>query len=610
MLYNIKKFSVKIFLLICVFVVFPLIGVSIYITRSMEKFLQNQMTDNVFQNISRNERNIYDNLQKLAYFSNGIIVDEELQDKLGSRESSQYENAKYFQTLLDRIAYNTSDRILEETKVILFDNYGHCYSNWGLNYQDYFFLLKEDWVQEAESADGHIIWSMFNPAYIVEDGEDEQYISLARTIPEINGIGKQIGTLIMSINRSAFKDLVTEYTYEGDKIFVCLEDGKVLMTNDSLEFVTDDDIREIFAKTENGKKGKIKERLNSEEYLVSYYTLRKPWQFNGEDMKILYFTNYQDIQEQISGIVRKLQIVIVVAFVLILWILFAASRWLVSPIGVLTKKMDSYTIEEEIRGIDILRKDEIGSLNRAFVRMSDKLNEAFRRLKAEQEIQERYRYESLRAQINPHFLFNTLTSIRWMAVIRGADNIVESIDALANLLRYSFGRDREQAYIKEELENIKNYVYIQNLRYGDHVSLDIDVDEEICRMKTIKFILQPIVENAILHGYDSSRQGVLHIYIYGDVEENVLHLFVEDDGIGISRDVIEQFQNEKNVIRRGSKMTGIGLHNVDECIQITFGKQYGLKLGQSNGKGTVVEFILPVICEGGEKSHEKTDDRG
>ena len=144
--------------------------------------------------------------------------------------------------------------------------------------------------------------------------------------------------------------------------------------------------------------------------------------------------------------------------------------------------MDSYTIEEEIRGIDILRKDEIGSLNRAFVRMSDKLKEAFRRLKAEQEIQERYRYESLRAQINPHFLFNTLTSIRWMAVIRGADNIVESIDALANLLRYSFGRDREQAYIKEELENIKNYVYIQNLRYGDHVSLDIDVDQEICRM--------------------------------------------------------------------------------------------------------------------------------
>ena len=139
--------------------------------------------------------------------------------------------------------------------------------------------------------------------------------------------------------------------------------------------------------------------------------------------------------------------------------------------------------------------------------MSDKLKEAFRRLKAEQEIQERYRYESLRAQINPHFLFNTLTSIRWMAVIRGADNIVESIDALANLLRYSFGRDREQAYIKEELENIKNYVYIQNLRYGDHVSLDIDVDEEICRMKTIKFILQPIVENAILHGYDSSRQA-------------------------------------------------------------------------------------------------------
>lgn len=547
---DIKKFSVKIFLLICFFVVLPLIGLSIYIHRSMEELIQNQMSEDVFQNVSRNERNIYDNLQKLAYFSNSLVLDEELQAHLKDEESSHYENATYFQTLLGRSSFNTSDKILEDAKVILFDNFGRCYSNWGLNYQDYFFLLDEEWVQEAEHSEGHIVWSMFNPAYIIGDGEDEQYISLTRTIPDMRKAGKFLGTLIMSINREAFRDLATEYAYEGDKIFLCIDDGQILMTNDSMENIREEEIRTLFLDTQDQKSGKIRRDIQETEYLISYYTLRKPWQFNGQDMKIFYFTNYGDISAQISGITQKIKLVIGLALILILFILSVVVRLMVRPIEVLTRQMNAYTIDSEIREIDIERKDEIGDLNRSFVRMSDKLKDAFRRLKEEQEIQEHYRYESLRAQINPHFLFNTMTSIRWMAVIRGADNIVESIDALANLLRYSFGRDREQVTIQEELENIENYIYIQNLRYGDYVRLDIDVDEEIKPLKTIKFILQPIVENAIIHGYDSKQQKMLNIYIYGEIEGNDLNLYVEDDGVGISQSALEEFQSTKTTIRK------------------------------------------------------------
>jgi two-component system sensor histidine kinase YesM len=241
--------------------------------------------------------------------------------------------------------------------------------------------------------------------------------------------------------------------------------------------------------------------------------------------------------------------------------------------------------------------------------MSSNIRELFDSLHHEHQVKEKYRYEALRAQINPHFIFNTLNSIRWMAIIRKADNIVESIDALANMLKYSMNKGYELVKLRDELENIKSYIFIQNTRYGDRYQVEIDVDEALYDYKIIKFILQPIVENAIIHAFkNSDGKGI--VKIYGDLEEDTLKLYVEDNGNGVNKKEIEKFNNAKR--KKGNdvkKVTGIGLTNVNERISIEYGDKYGIEILIGQPRGTIIVYTLPILTDGGATTqNEKNND--
>ena len=188
-------------------------------------------------------------------------------------------------------------------------------------------------------------------------------------------------------------------------------------------------------------------------------------------------------------------------------------------------------------------------------------------------------------------------------MIRGADNIVDSIDALGSVLKYSLSYNNEEVTLKDELENIRNFVYIHNLRYQERCVLEIDVMEEIEDLKMMKFILQPVVENSIIHGMDKTKKE-LTIRVYGYTEEEVLLLFVEDDGIGITEEAVERFSSSKTE----GRMTGIGLKNVDACIRMTYGEQYGLTVEGMKAGGTCVTYRLPVR-KGGSEIEEDHDRR-
>lgn len=603
---GISKFSVKMFLLIIGCVVIPLSCVCIYIRGSMETFIQKKLSESVIQNIARGERNICDALQDLVSISNVFVFDEELKARIADKNTTAYENTIYFNNMVENMYIKGGDEPMQQAKIILFDNYDRIYSNWSLNYQDYRFLLQQDWVKRSRSEGGHVVWSMFSPAYIIEDQMEETYISLAKSILKDGTAGERIGTMIISIGQRQFSELLMEYAYAGDVAYVCLEDGTVLLENDVDRLIGKEELQEIYEHGIGEKSGSLQQTVSGQEYLISYYTIPRPWVFDDQQMKVFHFTDYEEVSNQVKKISDQMNLVLVVVLFCLAGILYLSIRWLVKPIVALSEQMKQYTPDTEITGIDVNRKDEIGYLNQAFCQMSENIKRLFARLAEENEIKEKYRYESLRAQLNPHFLFNTLTTIRWMAIIRGADNIVDSIDALAHMLKYSMSRENGLVTVREEVENIKNYIYIQNCRYGNHCTLDIDLAEEILPLKTMKFILQPIVENAVIHGYHKNQEQII-IKIYGQLEEERLRIWIEDDGVGISQQVISQFESSKQTRSKESKLTGIGLTNVDECIRITFGSQYGVTIGGQEKKGTIVTFTLPVI-EKGEQSDEEDHD--
>lgn len=216
------------------------------------------------------------------------------------------------------------------------------------------------------------------------------------------------------------------------------------------------------------------------------------------------------------------------------------------------------------------------------------------------QIQEKLKFEkeakkaklkTLEAQINPHFLFNTLNSITRMAFLENSPNTEEMIYCLSGFLRYTLKQNEEFPTIDSELQNIKRYLYIQSLRYKDRINYSIDIADELLNYRIPSMILQPIVENAIIHGLEPKVEGG-NIHISSEIRNGNIKIFVEDTGIGISPKKINELLNTHT-----ETPAGLGIHSSHHRLNAYFGSEYGLKIYGNKNTGTVVEIYLPCFKE-------------
>ncbi len=223
-------------------------------------------------------------------------------------------------------------------------------------------------------------------------------------------------------------------------------------------------------------------------------------------------------------------------------------------------------------------------------------------------------YLALQNQINPHFLYNTLEGIRSEALIAGIDSIAEMTEALATFFRYTISHLDRLVTLEEELENVENYFYIQQFRFGEklHLSMEYEHDEDISQPEILNFhlpklTLQPIVENAIFHGIEKNIGiGIIRIRI--GVTDRRLFIRVSDNGVGMEEDKLIRLneklgrlhlENEKK--ENGHNRGGIALINVNNRLKLLFGEEYGLYVYSNVGAGTDVEISLPLVREKDEK---------
>ena len=196
----------------------------------------------------------------------------------------------------------------------------------------------------------------------------------------------------------------------------------------------------------------------------------------------------------------------------------------------------------------------------------------------------------LQAQINPHFIYNTLNTIKWLAKFEENEKTQEGITALIQLLKSTIKFGRNFTSIEEEIQQINDYIKIQRLRYDDSFSVEIDVSEDIKKYKTLKFMLQPIVENAIFHGIDHEKKnGIIIIKIQKTGED--LEYTIKDNGCGMSEKQAEKIID----MASNGTFTGIGIQNVSERIKKYFGESYGVKITSKEGEGTSVTATIPAL---------------
>jgi len=254
--------------------------------------------------------------------------------------------------------------------------------------------------------------------------------------------------------------------------------------------------------------------------------------------------------------------------------------------------------------------DEIAELGISFNIMIGKIKELLDSKMKEQESLKKAELRALQAQINPHFLYNTLDTIIWMAEAQQTDQVVQLVSALSNFFRISLSKGKDWITIGEEIERTRSYLTIQKMRYRDILDYRIEADDEVLDNTILKLILQPLVENALYHGIKNKRKGGMIVVRARQKTDGEILLQVEDNGIGFTHDklasVRAQIGDDFDEIRLES---GFGIDNVNKRIQLYYGRQYGLTIGSEYRVGTCVTLVIPAKSEDAVARQRTTAER-
>jgi two-component system sensor histidine kinase YesM len=300
---------------------------------------------------------------------------------------------------------------------------------------------------------------------------------------------------------------------------------------------------------------------------------------------------YKFITKQIFSIMIGLSLALAILVSLII------SRKFLHPIKDLLKGMNQFKNGNLDTIIQVKHGNEIGELADEFNDMTVEIKKLVEENKKTENSKRKYELKALQSQINPHFLYNTLDSIVWMAEAGINEDVVEMTSSLSKLFRISINRGSEFITIAQELEHIESYLKIQKLRYGSKIDYDIKVQEELLQYSIIKIIIQPIVENAIYHGI-KTMQGPGFINIEVKDVNNKICIIVEDNGVGMEEEKCKLLLEDNSV--NETKKTGIGVRNVDQRIKLYYGEEYGIEIESEIFEGTIVTIWLPkeIIKEG------------
>ncbi|MCD9020745.1 cache domain-containing sensor histidine kinase [Cohnella silvisoli] len=415
-------------------------------------------------------------------------------------------------------------------------------------------------------------------------GTDE--VALTRYYIDINHVNNNFGIIVFHIDRDYFRSLLSDGSIiHTDNLVILNGQGKPLIEGRfGQSSSTIEELAAVIGDGADSSVGKVI-RVNGEKALLTQYrSADTGW-------NILCFI---PMNRLLAG-TRILETLIIGVCVLFIFVAIVVAFWF--SIGT---TRDIKLLERTMRRVEDgdfnvkatpAGRDEIGMLAVRFNMMVSRINELITSVYAERLAKQKAEYSVLLAQINPHFLYNTLGTIRWFSRSRGQPEIERMVGALTGLLKSSIRKTGEFHRLSEEMEDVRNYIYIQQIGYGDAFKVEYGVDETLTEGLVPRFIVQPLVENAIMHGLEMSK-GTGLIRISASVVKGVLHVAVEDNGIGMDPAKASVLLTEDRE-KRYPGLNSIGVRNVHERIRSHYGEKYGLTFETAAGDGTKAVIRLP-----------------
>lgn len=303
----------------------------------------------------------------------------------------------------------------------------------------------------------------------------------------------------------------------------------------------------------------------------------------------------------------SINVILIGVFMIVLTtvLTFLISRSMIRPLGSLMRTIQRIKHGETNLRADTKNKDEIGELGRNFNEMLDQMEELKEKESKARLLQSQAEYKALQAQINPHFLYNTLETMSSIAEIRGCPEVSMLSQSLSNIFRYSLNMKEQLSTAAQEINHLKNYCYVMSVRMQDNIEYIYDIDETVLQEKIPRISIQPLVENALNHGLRNKR-GKKRVWIGIKRVEEKLEVSVRDNGMGMDAGEINEIL-QKNEQPQTEKGSSIGLYNINARVKMLYGDEYGIRIESVPNEGTCVYIIMPAGKEGGEKGGKEQD---
>lgn len=449
-------------------------------------------------------------------------------------------------------------------------------------------VTRQDWFEQAVEEMENMHFSTPHIQNLFDDGTQNYYwvISLSRVVELTDGGVSQPGVLLVDMDYSAISRMMNQINTSntGQYYYLCDSSGEIIYHPRQIQ-ISDGIINEDSETVAKYKDGVYDEKFEGDQRKVLVNTISYTgWKLIGVIPNDTFVAGTINIRYFIILLILLMLMMLVI-------INRVVSDRISSPIRKLNDSVMEYEAGEKPE-IYIGGSTEIRHLGYSIQNSYAQIDTLMKKIVLEQNERRKSEFDALQSQINPHFLYNALESITWMVEGERNDEAVFMISQLAKLFRISLSKGRTIISIKDELQHAQSYMNIQKIRYKNTFSVVFDVDPAICSCCTVKLILQPLLENAINYGVEGMDDSG-EIRVTGREEEGTVILSVTDNGIGMSEEEVSLVLTDSNRIHKHG--SGVGLINVNNRIQILFGKEYGLVVESEPDEGTTVSIRLPAI---------------
>ncbi len=447
-------------------------------------------------------------------------------------------------------------------------------------------IRETEWFRKAQAWRETVPFFSTPHVQRVFDRQAAWVVTLARAVAYQEGGQARTGVLMMDVEFSAIASLLSGIRLGSSGYVYLLDASDRILYHPRQQLIyaglADEDLRAVSERII----GTVRDVREGRERVLLINTV---YQTRWRMVAVAYIDEILALQR---SFMRMFSIALICGALLSIAVASLTAYFVTRPIQLLREKMRQ--VESGNLNISIEEQgfQEIRSLSATFNHMLRSIRDLMEQVVHEQEAKRLYELNALQAQINPHFLYNTLDSIIWMQERGHTQEAIKAVSALAKLFRLSISQGRNVITVQEELEHARNYLILQEMRFKNGFTYRIDAAEEALPLRTVKLIVQPLVENAIHHAIDVYGESVLHIAIDAWVDGDSLMITVRDDGVGISEEKL------RAILSGPAGKSGIGLRNVHERIRLTCGDAYGLRVESAEDEGTVVTIRLPADLEG------------